>query len=1147
MIPNLFSKNVCASSMRSDIGFSARFQEARAVFKKQKKQNWIWLAKALCFVAAISLMCSRCPAQIAAAELEGTVVDSSGAAVPDAAVTAINVETAIAHKTVSGKNGEYVITDLPPGDYTLTVEASGFRKLEQKGVSLQVNQQARVDLPLQVGQTAETVSVTGHPPLLESESSSVGTVINQQLVNELPLNGRNFVQLATLSPGVTGVGESASGTIQGGTRPDDRRAGSEIFSNGNREGDNNFLYDGIDNNERLTLSVTLRPAVDAIREFKIQTNLYSADVGRNSGAVIDVISKSGTNQLHGSLFEFLRNSDVDARTYFNTAGTAFPSFRLNQFGGSLGGPVVIPKVYHGKDKTFFFVDYEGFRNTVQIFERGNIPTLRERTGDFGELLPNTRIYDPLTTVPNPAVPGGFLRTPFANNVIPRDRFDPISFKIINAYPTPTSTARLNNYNMARIQIQDYDQGDARVDEQITAKDSIFARWSIQNTTTISPSTYPQTTIPGISTPLSLSDEASFAGTSFQPTQHVATSYVRVFTPSLVNDFRVGFNRYRLDYVPINFAPNAGLGNELGVPNSNVTPREQNLPIFSPATYLGVGQTRSLPLYRRENTFQELDNLTWTKGTHTFKVGADFRRRQLTIYQTNEGNGRFNFSAAFTDSRNPIGTGGDAAASLLLGFPTLDAHDYNYQFPGIRVNEAGIYFADDWRATKNLTINYGLRWDYFSPPDEVFNRWSNFDIATGQYNIAGVNGVSQTAGVLRFWPNFGPRLGFAYQFLPHTVFRGGVGLFYNASGSESGNMRLARNLPFGLTLQTTPGDVTVGPTVSQGFPPLQPIIIPPIPNGVGYSVAPNFRPSYAEQFNGGIEQEIAPLQMVLKFVGVGNLGRHLQDTWNANQPIPGSTSTASRRPLFAQDPLQSDVDYYLSDGFAEYFAFQFTADKRLSQGVSALLGYTYSHAIDDVPLEFGGGDAGPNPQDPRFPHEVSNSIIDQRQRLTLSSLWALPFGKGQKFANSGGITDLLVGGWQLNTILFTQSGLFFSPVLQTSTTNTGTSSRPNIIPGAKVVYPKTINNWFLPTAPYTYGNAGRNTLLGPGRTNLDTSLFKAFPIREQLVLQFRVEAFNVFNHPQFGYPNATVGNSQVGQITSIVGNARNLQGSLRLQF
>ncbi len=1118
--------------------------------KSQRLKNWILWAKTLCFIAAIFVICSRCSAQVASAELSGNVLDVSGAAVPNATVTATNVETSIAHTTASEKGGDYVLTSLPPGNYTLTAEAPGFSKLVQTGVSLQINQQARVDLTLQVGQTAQTVQVTGHPPLLEAESSSLGTVINRQLVNELPLNGRNFVQLATLSPGVNGVGESASGTIMSGTRPDDRRAGSEIFSNGNREGDNNFLFDGVDDNERLTLSIALRPAVDGVREFKIQTSLYSADVGRNSGAVIDVITKSGTNQLHGSLFEFLRNSDVDARTYFNTKGTSFPTFRLNQFGGSLGGPVVIPKVYHGKDKTFFFMDYQGQRQSTQIFERGNIPTLRMRQGDFGELLPGTLIYDPLTTIPNPAKPGAFLRTAFPNNIIPSSRWDPIAARMINAYPTPTSTARLNNYAVPRIQVQNEDEGDVRVDHQITAKDSVFARYSIQHTITISPSTYAQSTIPGISQPVSLSDEASFAGTSTQPAQHVATSYVRVFSPEIVNDFRVGFNRYRLDYVPIDFAPGAGLGNELGVPNSNVTPREQNLPIFSPAAYLGVGQTRSLPLYRRENTFQELDNLTWTKGLHTFKVGADFRRRQLTIYQTNLGNGRFNFSAAFTDSRSPAGKGGDAAASFLLGYPTLDGHDYTYQFPGIRLNEAGIYFADDWRITKNLTLNYGLRWDYFSPPDEVFNRWSNFSPATGAYLVAGRNGVNQNAGVLKFWPNFGPRFGFAYQALPHTVIRGGVGLFYNASGSEAGNMRLARNLPFGLTYQITPGDVTVGPTVSQGFPALQPIVIPPVPNGTATAVAPNFRPSYAEQFNGVVEQEIVPLQMVLKFAGVGNLGRHLQDAWNANQAIPGSTSTVSRRPLYSVDPNQSDVNYYISDGFAEYFAFQFTADKRLSNGVSALLGYAYSHAIDDVPLEFGGGDTGPNPQDPRFPHEVSNSIIDQRQRLTLSYLWAFPFGRGQKWLNSGGVSDYILGGWQNNGILFTQSGLWFSPVLQTSTTNTGTSSRPNII--GPVVYPKTLNNWFLPSAfstpaQYTYGNAGRNTLIGPGRTNFDWSLFKNFPVHEQMFFQFRFEAFNVFNHPQFGYPNATVGNSQVGQITSIVGNARNLQASLRFQF
>jgi hypothetical protein len=1114
------------------------------------------LLKTFGLLIVVLLLSLRCSAQATSAELSGVVQDASGAVVPGAHVTANNIATNIAHSTISEKNGEYVLTQLPPGDYTVTVEAPGFSKLEQTNLSLQVNQQARLNLTLKVGQQSETVEVASSAPLLEAESSSVGTVIGQQSVNQLPLNGRNFTQLATLSPGVTGVGQSATGTIESGTRPDDKRPASEIFSNGNREGDNNFLFDGTDDNERLTLSIVVRPPVEGVREFKIQTNLYSADIGRNSGAVIDVITKSGTNQLHGSVFEYLRNSYVDARSYFNKVGSAFPSFRLNQFGGSIGGPVVIPKVYDGRNRTFFFADYEGFRNTTQSFVLGNVPTLRMRSGDFSEVetvagVPN--IYDPTTTRPNPAVPGGFIRDPFPLNFIPVGKRDAIAVKMLNAYPIPTSTARFNNYSSNLIQSNNANSFDVRGDEQLTSKDIFFGRYSMQNTKNFAPSTYPTTTIPGISTPVDLSDEASFAGTSSTPTQQVALGYTRVFTPTIVNDFRFGFSRYRLDYVPIDFVPNGQLGNQLGVPNSNVTPREQNLPIFSPSTYLGVGQTRSLPLYRRENTFQEFDNLVWTRSSHTLKFGADFRRRQLTIYQTNQGNGRFNFSPALTDSRNPAGAGGDSAASMMLGFPTLIAHDYTFPFPGIRMNEYGLYVADDWRMTKKLTLNYGLRWDYFSPPSEEENRWSNFNPTTGVMDVAGRNGVSITADVLPFRKDFGPRFGFAYQALDKTVLRGGFGVFYNASGSEALNMRLARNIPYGLTSSVSPGDITPGTTVSQGFPALPTVnfTLADNPTGAQSSIAPSFRPSYAEQFNLGVEQEFPQLNMVLKISGVGNLGRRLFNTYNINQAIPGATALNSRRPLFGINPNVSDVNYAASNGLAEYYALQVVADKRLSHGVNVQLGYAWSHAIDDVPLEFSGGDAGPTPQDPRFLRaERSNSIIDQRQRLTLTYLWMLPFGKGQPFLDRGGPVNWILGGWQTNGLLFSQSGLYFSPVLGTSTTNTGTLSRPNIT--GTVTYPRTLTNWFSASAfstpaQYTYGNAGRNSLIGPGRTNFDTSIFKSFPVHDQMLFQFRFEAFNVFNHPQFGYPNATVGTAQVGSITSVVGTPRNLQASLRFEF
>jgi hypothetical protein len=1099
------------------------------------------------YFVLIALMCaifSPASAQVASSELSGTVLDSTGAAVSGAKVTATNVATNVAHDTTSDTAGRYVIPLLQPGDYVINVEAAGFRKLVQKGLSLQINQQAQLDLTLQLGQVSEEIQVTAQAPQLESESSSLGTVVSEKLVNQLPLNGRNFIQLAVLSPGVTGVGFGASGTIMSGTRPDDRRPGTEIFSNGNREGSNNFLYDGIDDNERLTLSIVLRPAVEAVREFKIQTNLYSADVGRNSGAVVDVITKSGTNQLHGSLFEFLRNSAMDARNFFSPKGTVFPSFRLNQFGGSFGGPVLIPKIYNGKDRTFFFVDFEGYRRNSQTLQVGNVPTLAMRRGDFSEAAP---IYDPLTTRPSGS---GFTRDQFPGNQIPSNRWDPKTAILINAYPQPTIPGRFNNYTANLIQKQSWNQGDVRIDHQASSKDSFFARYSIQNTETIVPSTFPAVTLPGLTSPISLGSEDSFAGTAFQPAQHAVFSYVRVISPRLVNEFRMGYNRFRTDYTAEGTEPGGALGNKFGIANSNVTPQEQSFPIFSPSNYFGIGQTRSLPIYRRENTFQYVDNMSSTIGKHTLKWGGDFRRRQLTVYQTNQGNGRFNFSPAFTDSR--AGSGGDTMASFLLGYASGTVHDYTFNWPGERGSEVGLYFADDWRVSRKLTLNLGIRWDYYSPFSEVANRWANFNITTAKIDIAGRNGVDKYAGVKPYYKNVGPRFGFAYSLFSHTVVRGGFGIFYNPAGNEGSSLRLFRQLPFGSTVTVSPGDINVGLRVSDGFLPLQPPnpATADKPFGGMFAVDPNFRPSYAEQFNLTVEHEIAPWSLVIKAAAVGNLGRHLYNTYNLNQPIPSPAATQTRRPYFPIAPDLNEINYFVSDGLSSYYAGQLTLDKRFSHGLSGLVGYSWSHAIDNVVLEFGGGAAGPQPQDPRnLRAERGNSTIDLRHRLTVSYLYELPFGKGKAMLNNNRLVDLALGGWQTNGILTVQTGQPFSPVLQTSTTN-GTGSRPDVV--GNVTYPKTLQRWFDPSAyatpaPYTYGNASRNSLFGPGRTNWDMSLFKNFVIREQMRFEFRAEAFNVFNHPQFGLPNQNIGNAQVGSITSTVGNPRQLQMGLRFQF
>ena len=693
-------------------------------------------AGALC--ALLVAWAAPSAAQVATAEVNGQISDPSGAFIANARITAENVDTHFSRDSLSGSNGSYVLTLLPPGNCTMSVEAPGFRKMVQTGITLEVNQKAHLDLSMQLGNVSETVEVAATAPLIESQSSSLGTVIAQRFVNELPLNGRNFVQLAILTPGVNGVGFSTTGTIMSGTRPDDRRPGSEIFSNGNREGANNFLYDGIDNNERLTISIVLRPAVEAVREFKVQTNLFSADQGRNSGAQVDVITKSGTNEWHGSAFEFLRNSAMDARSFFNQKGTVFPPFRFNQFGTSFGGPVRLPHIYNGKNRTFFFVDYEGYRRSQVSSLLLTVPTLRMRRGDFSEagVFP---IYDPNTLR---IVNGSPVREQFAGNQIPSARFDPVMTKLLNAYPDPSNGGITNNYLANLRQTQSWNQGDVRVDHQFSPSNSFFARWSIQNTLTEVPATFPDRSIPGVPKPVGLGNEDSFAGPSFAPTQHAVANWVHTFSPRLINEVRAGFNRFRMDYTLGDTTAGDALGNALGVRNANTHPLQLGIPIFSPSGYAGIGQSRSLPIFRRENTFQYIDNVTFISGKHTLKAGVDIRRRQITEYQTNRGNGRFNFNQNFTNQPGVARTG-DAAASMLLGLPSLIEQDFTLAWVGLRGTELGWFAGDDWRATSRLTLNIGLRWEYYSPFTEVADRAANFDPSTATMLVAGRDGVGDT--------------------------------------------------------------------------------------------------------------------------------------------------------------------------------------------------------------------------------------------------------------------------------------------------------------------------------------------------------------------------------------------------------------------
>ena len=1091
------------------------------------------LAILLCLAAAFDAS-----AQITTADLVGTVRDASRSVVPGVSVTATNEATGVGRSTATDATGNYLITQLPPGKYVLNAELPGFRRYMRSGIELRVNQRAQVDIVLQVGEVSQTVEVTGAPPLLESQSSVLGSVIAENQVRDLPLNGRNFVQLAILSPGVTGTGYGARGTIMSGTRPDDQRPGTELFVNGNRESSNNYLYDGIDNNDRLTLAIVIRPNVEAIKEFKIQTNLYSAEQGRNPGGQVDVVTKSGTNQLHWTVYEFLRNSALDAKNFFDKPADPIPPFKQNQFGAALGGPI-------RRNRTFFFADYDGFRQRLSRTFVNTVPTEKMRSGDFGELP--RQIYNPFTT--NVLT---LSRDPFAGNIIPAGLWDPIAAKLIKAYPLPTAPGLTNNNVTNPTKTQDWNQFDARVDHQVTAADAAFARYSWGKTETVSPLTFSAVQIAGVPRAIGIGNEDTFAGTAALTAQHVVLGWVHTFSPTLIADLRAGFNRFFLDYTQEG-AEAEPLGNLLGVPNANQHETARAFPIFSPSGYSGAGHSRSLPIFRRENTFQYVGNVTKNRAAHTLKFGGDVRRRQLTEYQTNRGNGRFNFSPSITN--NPANnSGGDSMAAFLLGAPSLIEQDYLLAWIGARGTEYSFYAADDWRASSRLTFNLGLRYELDTPYNEVANRWANFDPGTATVLVAGRKGTGKSAGVETWRRGFAPRFGFAYSLRATTVIRGGYGIFYNTAGHGGNTLRLQRHVPFGPIYSFSPGNFIVSRRVSDGFPTIPPLDLSfaDNPSGGVIGVDPHYKPGYAQQFNLTLEQEIAPWRTLVKGAYVANLGRRLDSTIDLNQPIPGSGAVNNRRPFFAVRPGLAGITWALSDGLSAYHALQASAEKRLSQGFTFLAAYTWARGIDNVAISFGGGADGPVPQDNRNRHaDRGRTSFDIHHRFTYSFNYALPFGKGRKFQGRGGVADFVLGGWQANGILTLQTGLPFTPTLASPTVNTGGASRPNRT-GDGSLDARTVNRWFDINAfasppAFTYGDAGRNILDGPGRKNVDFSVFKDFRITEDTRVQFRAEFFNLTNTPQFDLPNATIGSGPAGTISSTIGIPRQIQFGLKVAF
>ena len=1080
--------------------------------------------------AVFAVVCFSASAQVERASIVGTVTDKSGAVVPEALIRVTSEATNATLEVVTGESGNYSAPNLVPGSYTITAAKSGFSRAVVKAFVVQVGQAARLDVTMDVGSVDATVEVVAAAPLLQTEDSTVGQVIAAAPIAALPLNGRNFVQLAILAPGVSGLDYAQPATINSGRRPDELRpGGTALQANGVRSYLNQVLVDGIDATEMISQTFVVRPAIEGVQEFKVLTNNAGAEYGRGAGAVINITTKSGSNQFHGSVFEFLRNSALDAKNFFDRADQKIPPFRLNQFGGAIGGRI-------RRDRTFFFADYEGYREVVGQTRLVTVPTEPMRRGDFSGAAANG-IFDPIST--NTAVsPATRLR--FPGDQIPASRFDPIAAKLVSLYPLPQRPGLVNNYTVSPQKRSNSDRADARVDHVFSARNNLFFRYSIDESHLTIPDTF-NTDIGG--------SEDSFAGPNDVRGQSIVAADTHIFQPNVIGDFRFGYTRFSSFLVPTTLTNPVWAE----IPGRDTKdPYQPSAPIISPAGYAGLGNSRSDPLIRQENMQEYIGSLSWLKDSHNFKFGVDIRRRLISETASPPGEsafGRFNFDNALTNNPAAPGGSGHVIATMLLGYPARTTRDFF--LPGqafVNSNEFNFYARDEWRVGRNLTLNIGVHYEVNTPFTERNNYWANFDPTRAELLIAGQDGVSRAANINTDYSSIGPRFGFAWQPSSRTVVRGGYGMFFAPEGRHDTTIRQFRQVPFDLIFSIIPGALTPGNRVAQGFQGVNdfPAPDPKRPFGNLRGVAQNYRNAAVQQFNFGIQREIAG-NSVFGVTFVGSLGRRL--TWNQplNQPDPGPGAINPRRPFFAKFPDVVNIQWIETVGNSAYTSLQTNFEKRFGRGLYFLGNWTWAHGLDNSGGD--GGANGPVPQDPRNRRaDWGPQNSDIRHRVNLAWSYAVPFG-----ANLSGFGKQVAHGWEVAGISVLQSGLPFTVTASGSPTNTGAGTRADAVTGVEgKLEERSPSLWFNPAAfrtptAFNWGNLGRNTLTGPPIYNFDLTASKRFATSESTNLLFRAEFFNAFNTPQFTLPASTIGNTGVGTISSTARANRQIQFALKFSF
>ncbi len=1063
--------------------------------------------------------------QAESARVAGTVTDPSGANVPGARITLIHESTGVRTGVKSAGDGRYFTLPLRIGWYRVEVVADGFRQAVRQGVVLEIGQTQVLDFRLEVGAASETVQVTAEVPLLSTVDATQGQVINNKRIVDMPLNGRDYIQLALLSGGTT---TAVSGSRFGG-----------FSAAGQRVTQNNYMLDGIDNNN-VQLSAqgnqaeAVKPSVDAIQEFKISTNSFSAEFGRAAGGVVNATIKSGSNELHGTAYEFLRNEKLDAKNLFDDPLKPKPKFGRNQYGFSVGGPVV-------RNKLFFFGDSEWGKIRESRTVVNTIPTVLMRQGNFSEQ--RNVIYDPDTYSAATRT-----RVAFPGNTIPAQRLDRVAKLATAWYPQPQNGNLLQNYLYNPPNRSDENKWDMKLDANPTLKDVVYFRFSRQDL--FQP---PSTNLPA---PAYGSTDSSFANAG----KNTALVWSHTFTPTLVVTSRVGWNQLFTDQQPPT-SKNANVELDL----RGVDRTTNGAPRFAITGYTALGIGPNLPNLNDSQTRQVISDVNWIRGSHTVKAGGNLSWLQAFITNPKEGLGVFTFNGNFT--RNPVNNaGGNGFADFLLGI-SFQTSAANPVYSNLRAPFYHWYVQDEWRATRRLTLNVGLRYEFNGQWVETRNMMSNYDLdrnpAAPAIVLAKAGSRTDRALIADRKTNFAPRFGLAYQIDKKTVVRSAFGVFIgNYEGTGGGRFMLG-NPPNTISIQLSTDSIKPGFLLQDGLPAgsLDPKNLANVRLS-SFQVNPKWPKSMQWNFN--LQRQL-PKEMVFEVGYYASKSTHLPVRWNANYALPGAGNINTRR-LYKSivypgtsvvvSPL-TIVDRHDWFGNSNFHSFQTRFEKRFASGISFLANYTFSKTIGDTGGFSGAGSAPGSPQGFQNPlnrqAEKSVDDQDQRHRFVSSYQYDLPFGRGRRWlAKSNAVSEAILGGWSIGGITTISSGQPFGITVQGDPANTGDTNRPNVVGNPNLAASEqSVGRWFntaalAANAPFTYGNAGRNILTQPGRSNTDVGLFKAFRITERVGLQFRTEAFNVLNTPPLGTPVTSLGDPAFGRIQS-AGRPRNLQFGMKVLF